>query len=105
MSLRHTLRSLICQFRMTPNYPLGDLVRWVEEFGPPRDELLYELDELQAQLDVEAEALRRHGKGDTSHLLQQQYWSFYCSQVRSYYRTLYKHPELTSYLEPLLCER
>lgn len=103
VSLSHILRSLICQFRMTPNYPMKELASWVKSSSIPWGEMLYELDKLQTQLEVEAHALRRHGTVSSEHLLQHQYWCFYCAQVRSYYRTLAKHPELEQHLEPLYC--
>ncbi|MDQ2075835.1 hypothetical protein [Marinimicrobium sp. ABcell2] len=94
MPLRHTLRARICQFRMSPNYPLGDFVDWANEQELDKSELLKRLDELQTILDLEAEALRRHGQSKSVlHLVQQEYWCFYCEQIRAYYRTLLKHPE------------
>jgi hypothetical protein len=97
MPIRHTLRARICQFRLNPNYPLGDFVDWIDEQELDKTELLSSLDELQTILDLEAEALRRHGHPKSVlHLVQQEYWCFYCEQIRSHYRSLLKYSECNS---------
>lgn len=86
MSLKNTLRSRICQFQMAPNYPVNQFVQWAFGLGIARTRLLQELDQLQEQLDTEAEALRRHSH--TVLVTQQEYWCFYCEQIRAHYRML-----------------
>ena len=101
MPFKETLRSRICLALITPNYPLGDFDKWVKDSGTDPLDLLCELNQLQMQLEVEAQALRDAGEAGSGDMLQRQYWCFYCEQVRSYYRTLLKHPELEGYLAPV----
>lgn len=90
MSLKNTLRSRICRFQLTPNYPVGEFVQWAFGLGVGRTQLLRELDQLQQQLDTEAEALRQHSQDQPLLIAQQEYWCFYCAQVRAHYRMLLK---------------
>ncbi len=58
------------------------------KFIDPRQypQLLQGLDQLQEQLDTETEALRRHSQ--TLLVTQQEYWCFYCEQIRAHYQML-----------------
>jgi len=88
MSLKSTLRGRICLFQMTPNYPVNEFVQWALGLGVTRTRLLEELDELQWQLDIEAEALRRYSDVRSDQVVQQEYWCFYCEQIRAHFRDL-----------------
>lgn len=87
MSLRDTLRGRICQFGLAPDHPLGEFILWINEQGLEPTALLHGLDELQAILNLEAEALTRHGNANrTAHLTQQRHWCLYCERIRAYVR-------------------
>lgn len=45
---------------MTPNYLVNEFDQWTLGLGIAKNRLLEELDELQWQLDIETQALRRH---------------------------------------------
>lgn len=88
MSLKNTLRSQICLFQTAPNFPVDQFVQWAFGLGIARTRLLQELDELQHQLDIEAEALRNHSASGDTVVTQQECWCFYCEQIREHYRML-----------------
>lgn len=86
------LKAQICRYGMIPNFPLGEFIGWVERFEISLQELLWHLELLQDELDSEADALRCKGGGSSEALVQQEYWCFYCNQVRTHFRTLTNHP-------------
>lgn len=89
MSLRDTLRGRVCQFGLSPDYPLGDFIKWTTEQGLEPVDVLHGLDELQAILNLEAEALQRHGNANrATRLEQQRYWCLYCERIRAHFRAL-----------------
>lgn len=90
MSLKKILRARIFQEFRSPNFPVGEFMRWAFGLGLPRTQLLKELDHLKEQLDIEAEALRDQIYKDSILATQHEYWCFYCAQVRAYLRMLLK---------------
>ncbi len=88
MSLKNTFRVRICIHEMTPNFPLGEFMRLTFDLGIPRTRVLQELDQLQEELDMEAEALRSRPENQSRSAIQHEYWCFYCAQVRAHYRML-----------------
>lgn len=87
MSLRDTLRGRVCQFGLSPEYSLGDFINWTNEQDLEPTDLLHSLDELQTILDLEAEALQRHGNANrTTQVEQQRYWCLYCESIRVHFR-------------------
>lgn len=86
------LKAQICRYGMIPNFPLGEFIGWVEQLELSLHELLWHLELLQDELDLEAEALRCAVENPSEALVQQEYWCFYCNQVRTHFRTLSNHP-------------
>lgn len=88
MSLKNTLKVRICIQEMTPNYPLGEFMRFTMSLGISRHQVLEELDRLQQELEAEAEVLRGKEENRSRVAVQHEYWCFYCAQVRAHYRML-----------------
>jgi hypothetical protein len=102
MSFRELLRVRICRELMVPNYPLGEFDNWVKDCGITLADLLHELNQLHMQLEIEVKFLQERSDVSPLALLQRKYWCFYCEQIKSYYHTLGRHPELEDCLAPLL---
>lgn len=92
MPFPNELKAQICRYGMIPNFPLGEFISWVERVDVSQCELLWHLDLLQEELDAETEALRYSSTDGSESLTQQEYWCFYCNQVRTHFRTLTNHP-------------
>lgn len=90
MSLKNTLKVRICIQEMTPNYPLGEFMRLTLNLGLSRAQVLEELDQLQEELEIEAEALRSEPENRSRAAVQHEYWCFYCAQIRAHYRALWR---------------
>lgn len=54
MQLKEQIKNKICLLHMTPNFPLGDFVKWVEDSYIDIPLLSVLLDSIQAELDAEA---------------------------------------------------
>ncbi|WP_347331656.1 hypothetical protein [Marinimicrobium locisalis] len=63
-------------------------MRLTFDLGVSRLQALRELDQLQEELDMEADALRRKPENRSGPPIQHEYWCFYCAQVRAHYRML-----------------
>jgi hypothetical protein len=66
---------------------------WVEGKGIDKSVLLTWLNELQMELDIEADSYRRAADANAEHIVLRSYWCLYCEQLRAYYRVVSKHPE------------
>ncbi|WP_347332749.1 hypothetical protein [Marinimicrobium locisalis] len=88
MSVFSDLKHRICRFEMSPNFPVGELARWVEREQLSPEMLLETAQQVQAQLEVELEALQRCGNTSPATLIQHEYWCVYAEQVCSFYRAL-----------------
>lgn len=86
------LKAQICRYGMSPNFPLGEFIGWMGRVGVEPSALLWHLDLLQEELDEEVEGLRGATVFDPEILNQQEYWCFYCNQVRTHLRALTHHP-------------
>jgi hypothetical protein len=99
MSLKQTIRTKICLVSMTPNYPLQEFVTWAE----PIDKyvLLHYLDDIQRELEEEQLAMESCNptKEQNSYQTLHSYW---CAQVRKYYRAILRNPCCKSALSFLL---
>ncbi|WP_347332739.1 hypothetical protein [Marinimicrobium locisalis] len=93
MSVFSELKHRICRFEMSPNFPVGGLVRWAERENLSPELLLAIARQVKAQLEVELEALQCCGKTSPATLIRHEYWCFYAEQVCGFYRALVHHPE------------
>lgn len=103
VKLKERIKNKICLIKMTPNYPLGDFVRWIEAEHIDLALLSALLEEIQHELDNEAEVA---GNSRSPYAAQHQaikgYWCLYCSQVRAYYKAIIRDPNCRESLSFLL---
>lgn len=103
MQLKECIKNKICLINLTPNYPLGEFVRWVEASQIEISLLSVLLDEIQTELDVEARIHSApHLPGGTQYRAVKGYWCLYCSQVRAYYQAIIRAPDCKQQLSFLL---
>lgn len=96
MSLRDTLRGRVCQFGLSPDYSLGHFIDWANEQHLTPMDLLNGLDELQTILDLEAEALQKHGNENRlKRVALQRDWCLYCEKIRAHLRHCQDQTETT----------
>jgi len=88
MSLEKTLKLQICIQERTPYFPIGELMRLTSTLGVSRAQVVDKLDQLQEELGVEAEAIRKSSGNRSSAAVQHEYWCFYCAQAQVHYRML-----------------
>lgn len=103
MQLKEQIKNKICLLNMTPNFPLGDFVKWVEESHIDIPLLSFLLDSIQEELDAEAKAFpTRCISDDIQSQVMKGYWCLYCSQVRAYYQAIVRDPDRKNQLSFLL---
>lgn len=86
MSLESDLRLWVCQYRQVPNYPITAFDLWFKRLGVREADLLVGLNELQRQLDREAQVVEDLAEGCSHAVVQHHYWCYYCAQLRAHYR-------------------
>lgn len=96
MQLKEQIKNKICLLNITPNFPLGDFVKWVEESHIDIPLLSVLLDSIQAELDAEAKA-KAFPSSCISDAIQSRVmkgcWCLYCSQVGAYYQAIIRDPD------------
>jgi hypothetical protein len=90
MSLKNTLRLQICRFEVTSEFPVKEFVQWACGLEVDSSRLFQALNELQYQLDIEADALRRCSDSEEAVVTRQEYWCTFCQHLRAHYRMLLK---------------
>lgn len=101
MQIKNMIKNKICLINMTPNYPLGNFVKWAEEANIEIPLLSVLLDEIQMELDSEALTSRQYFNA-SQHQIITSYWCLYCSQVRTYYKAIVRDPDCQEQLSFLL---
>ena len=90
---------------LTPNYPIGSFVDWVER--QYNREVLQLLEEVQRELYTEERAWQKaaaHGKV-SEEVARIGHWCFYCAQVRAYYQAVVHDPQNKKRLSFLLRDK
>lgn len=101
MQLKESIKNKICLVQLTPNYPLGEFVRWVEAREIDTALLTVLLDSLQRELEAEALSLSRSYVPSHAQSMCG-YWCLYCAQVRAYYKAIIRDPDCKEQLSFLL---
>lgn len=86
MSLESDLRLWVCQYREAPSYPITAFDLWFKRQGVKEADLLEHLNELQHQLDREAQEVEALADGCSQTVVLHQHWCLYCAQLRAHYR-------------------
>lgn len=94
LEVKDTIKNKLCLSDITPNYPLRDLVEWLDTLKISASALIHLFDEIQEELDKEA-ALHSAStlSSDSKNLMMKRYWCLYCAQVRSFYNAVLRDPE------------
>lgn len=94
LQVKDAIKNKLCLLEIRPNYPLGDLVEWIDTLKISASFLIQLLDEIQTELDAEATILSASTfPHDPQILMTKRYWCLYCAQVRSYYSAICRDPE------------
>lgn len=94
LEVKETIKNKLCLSDITPNYPLRDLVEWLDTLKISASALIHLLDEIQGELDKEAAP---HSVStlspDSKNPMMKGYWCLYGAQVRSSYNAALRDPE------------
>ncbi|HEY8940833.1 MAG TPA: hypothetical protein VIM59_11610 [Cellvibrio sp.] len=87
MSLKQRIKEKICSLDVTANYPLEEFVCWAGKID--RYVVLYYLEVIQRELDVERLAMLADGENDAA---LRECWCAYCAKAIRYYRAILGNP-------------